>query len=119
MLLSLLTLSASLAALVVGAAIVPRETFVLNQERATSVRTRGPAALARAYLKYGAIVPGHVQAAVGLQKRSENECREGQTGTAAAIWDPSLDYQEFITPISIGTPPKTFNFDCDTGSSDK
>lgn len=85
-------------------------TFSVTQARNPSYLENGPLALARAYRKYGVPVPGDLAAAVAraVSKRD--------TGNVTAT--PEDFDTEYLAPVSIGTPPKVFNLNFDTGSSD-
>lgn len=74
-------------------------------------------AVANLYRKYNKPIPEGLANAVERHsaKMSANRLSNG-TGTAAAI--PGRDDVEYLTPISIGTPPQVLPLDIDTGSSD-
>lgn len=99
----------------------------------------GPAALARAYAKYGVPVPEHVAAAAvsrasALKAESvRNFIRSGSStsssssfraavassnGTGTAPATPDHGDLEYLVPVKIGSPAQTLNLDFDTGSSD-
>ena len=72
----------------------------------------GPAALAKALRKYGAVVPENV-----LQAASRSgPLAPRDSGTAVAT--PTEYDSEYIVPVDIGTPAQTLNLDFDSGSSD-
>ncbi|KAK3328772.1 secreted aspartic proteinase precursor [Apodospora peruviana] len=111
-------LVATLAAGGLAGAIPPRigttntGTTSLTQVRNTNfVRNQhGPIALAKAYRKYGVPLPADLKSAVTriVQKRS----------TGSAKTTPEEYDNEYLTPVSIGSPAQTLNLDFDTGSSD-
>jgi len=114
-------LVATLAAGALGSAIPPRVGTFKGTYSAQQVRNpnftgkHGTLALAKAYLKYGAKMPGDLESAVvriladlGLDRRD--------TGTATTT--PEQYDAEYLTPVSIGTPAQVLNLDFDTGSSD-
>ena len=70
----------------------------------------GPFALYKALRKYGAPIPDELSASVQrmVSKRA----------TGSAVATPELYDTEFLTPVSIGTPPQNLNVDIDTGSGD-
>jgi hypothetical protein len=74
-------------------------------------------AVAKLYRKYNKTIPEGLANAVKRHSANlpTNRMSNG-TGTAAAI--PGLDDVEYLTPISIGTPPQILPLDIDTGSSD-
>ena len=74
----------------------------------------GPAALAKAYAKYGVPVSAKLRAAVELAKTNNPTARS--TGSAPAT--PDGGDLEYLVPVQIGTPAQTLNLDFDTGSSD-
>jgi hypothetical protein len=74
-------------------------------------------AVAKLYRKYNKTIPEGLANAVGRHGANLPTTRMSNgTGTAAAI--PGLDDVEYLTPISIGTPPQILPLDVDTGSSD-
>ncbi|PNY21206.1 Uncharacterized protein TCAP_07266 [Tolypocladium capitatum] len=74
----------------------------------------GHNALAKAYRKFGMVVPQGLADTLAAQntKRSENGTK--QTGTVEA--DPKKNDVEFLSPVTIGG--QKLNLDFDTGSSD-
>jgi len=85
-------------------------SFSVGQVRNTRYVRHGPIALAKAYHKYGVPIPDDLASAIAslLQKRST-----GSETTTPAEYDV-----EYLTPVSIGTPPQVLNLDFDSGSSD-
>jgi aspergillopepsin I len=83
--------------------------FSVHQVRNARHVRSGPMAMAKAYHKYGKALPADLAAAVArISKRA--------TGSEAA--NPVKYDIEYLTPVSIGTPPQVLNLDFDTGSSD-
>lgn len=83
----------------------------------------GPAALARAYAKYGSEIPPHVAAAAAnrarvLKAQSLHNVRRAGNGTGTAPANPDHGDLEYLVPVKIGSPAQTLNLDFDTGSSD-
>lgn len=76
-----------------------------------------PVAIAKMYRKYNETIPDGLAYAVKRQtaKLPANRLSNG-TGTALAF--PGTYDHEYLTPISIGTPPQVLTLDIDTGSSD-
>lgn len=75
----------------------------------------GPFALAKAYIKYGAPVPGDLSAAVA---RLLQELGLDKRATGSVVATPAQYDAEYLSPVSIGTPAQTLMLDFDTGSSD-
>ncbi|KAK1964590.1 secreted aspartic proteinase precursor [Colletotrichum sublineola] len=107
-----LALASTAAALPAGAQ--QERGFSVEQVRNTRYVRSGPLALAKAYRKYKVPLPADLASVVanisaaGVVQRS--------TGSVAA--NPDEEDVEYLSPVQIGTPPKTFNLDFDTGSAD-
>ncbi|ORY61643.1 eukaryotic aspartyl protease [Pseudomassariella vexata] len=85
--------------------------FSVEQVRNPGYVRNGPAALAKAYLKYGQPLPEGLAATIAnltLSKRA----------TGSATTTPEEYDIEYLTPVQIGTPAQTLNLDFDSGSSD-
>ncbi|KAI1496326.1 aspartic peptidase domain-containing protein [Biscogniauxia marginata] len=88
-------------------------TFSAPQIRNPHFRAHGPAQLARTYIKYGVALPE------GLAKfLSDLEELFTKRDSGSATATPEKDDLEYLTPVSIGTPPQQLNLDFDSGSSD-
>ncbi|KAI2606300.1 endothiapepsin [Hypoxylon fragiforme] len=86
-------------------------TFSVPQVRNPGFKPHGPAQLARTYIKYGAKLPdglARILADLNIFRRD--------TGSAKAT--PEQYDIQYLTPVSIGTPPQVLNLDFDSGSSD-
>ncbi|KAM0425753.1 hypothetical protein ACHAPT_009001 [Fusarium lateritium] len=79
----------------------------VQQVKNSNFKRDGTRALIKAYRKYGIALPEHL--AKGIHGRSD-------TGSAVTV--PVNNDAEWLTPVQIGSPPKTFQMDFDTGSSD-
>lgn len=93
----------------------PRGNFSIEQIRNPQFVRNGPLALAKAYAKFGAPVPADLQAAVSKIK-AEYGVSKRTTGSVTNT--PEQYDSEYLSPVSIGTPPQVLNLDFDTGSSD-
>ncbi|KAH6995518.1 secreted aspartic proteinase precursor [Ilyonectria sp. MPI-CAGE-AT-0026] len=88
--------------------------FSVTQVKNNKFSTKnGPLALAKVYKKYGVAVPAELAATVDKIKETNVRRAEGDATTTPTDGD-----SEWLTPVSIGTPPQTLNLDFDTGSSD-
>lgn len=86
----------------------PAGSFTVTQRPNPNFRHRttdGPAALRHAYLKYNVSSKANVLAA-------------NETGNVTATPFPASYDREYLSPVSIGTPPQILDLDFDTGSSD-
>jgi hypothetical protein len=84
-----------------------------NYDNSTFV-PRGPLAMYKTYLKYGKPVP----AALAKTVADYRAAKLAKRVAGSAVTSPAEGDEEWITPISIGTPAQTLNMDFDTGSSD-
>ncbi|KAG5806825.1 hypothetical protein H9Q74_009309 [Fusarium xylarioides] len=92
----------------------PRSTFSVPQvgnPNYIGYATSGPAALARAYAKYGKALPDYVHKAVEHAKAAFND--EG-----SVINEPQVYDSAYLCEVSLGSPPQSLFLDFDTGSSD-
>lgn len=87
--------------------------YSIAQVKNTKYTKSGPLALAKVYRKYGVRLPTDLAAAVTKVKAANTRRDEGNATTTPADND-----SEWLTPVSIGTPPQVLNLDFDTGSSD-
>ncbi|KAL2159397.1 hypothetical protein VTH06DRAFT_2401 [Thermothelomyces fergusii] len=83
---------------------VPNPNFIRN----------GPVQLARIYHKYGVPLPHDVREAVARLRADITLKRSN----GSAETNPEANDVEYLTPVSIGTPPQVLHLDFDTGSSD-
>ncbi|KAI1778474.1 endothiapepsin [Hypoxylon cercidicola] len=111
---STLVLVAAVAGIANATPTPPRTkvgTFSVPQVRNPGFKPHGPAQLARTYLKYGAKLPDNlarIMADLSVFRRD--------SGSAKAT--PEQYDIQYLTPVSIGTPPQQLNLDFDSGSSD-
>ncbi|KAL2195550.1 aspartic peptidase domain-containing protein [Corynascus similis CBS 632.67] len=116
-------LTAAIFAIGVAAGLLPRSSiaseilrsgsFSLRQVRNPNFVRNGPIQLAKIYHKYGVPLPNDIRAAVA---RIRSDTRKRSNGSAET--HPEANDVEYLTPVSIGTPPQVLNLDFDTGSSD-
>ncbi|KAL2174209.1 aspartic peptidase domain-containing protein [Thermothelomyces heterothallicus CBS 202.75] len=116
-------LVAATCAVEVCAGVLPRSsstptsfgsgTLSLKQVRNPNFVPNGPVQLARIYHKYGVPLPHDLREAVARFRADTRKRSNGSTET-----NPEANDVEYLTPVSIGTPPQVLNLDFDTGSSD-
>ncbi|KAF4446567.1 putative endothiapepsin precursor [Fusarium austroafricanum] len=106
---SLITSGLASFTLVAGLPTVssPNEHSV-QQVRNPVYKRSGIAALSKIYRKYHIDLPEHLA----------NSALARRDGTGAVANRPIDDDAEWLTPVQIGNPPRTFQMDFDTGSSD-
>ena len=76
----------------------------------------GPLTLARVYQKYRRAIPEPLARALSAADTAKLHKRGNETGSVSAKpeqWDT-----EYLTPVSVGTPPQKLNVQIDTGSAD-
>jgi len=74
----------------------------------------GPLHLAHALNKFTKKIPEHIDVAA-----KNDKAKKQQTQQAGGVTASSIDYdEEYLCPVSIGSPAVTLNLDFDTGSSD-
>ncbi|KAI1081510.1 aspartic peptidase domain-containing protein [Whalleya microplaca] len=91
------------------------------QVRNSKFRPHGPAQMARTYIKYGAPLPeglAKIMAALNIDLDLGLDILKRQNGSGSAVTTPEDKDIQYLTPVSIGTPPQTLNLDFDSGSSD-
>ncbi|KAK4097427.1 Asp-domain-containing protein [Parathielavia hyrcaniae] len=88
-------------------------TVSLRQVQNPNFVRNGPIQLAKIYHKYKAPLPNDLSTAV---ERIRNSLGKRPTGSAET--NPQEHDIEYLTPVSIGTPPQVLNLDFDTGSAD-
>ncbi|KAF5649423.1 endothiapepsin precursor [Fusarium sp. NRRL 52700] len=106
---SVLTSGLSSFTLVAGLpTVTPPSEHSVQQVRNPVYKRNGIAALDKIYRKYHIDLPEHLKNSVLVRRDS--------TGTVAN--KPIENNAEWLTPVQIGNPPRTFHMDLDTGSSD-
>lgn len=107
-------LSASTAAgVAIPSARSESGSFAVHQARNENYAGRsGSLALARAYLKYGVVLPDSLKKAVA----GVGDVAKRESGSVAN--DPTTNDNEYLVEVQIGTPAQTLKLDFDTGSSD-
>jgi aspergillopepsin I len=114
------TFGAFIVSLVLGSGLVTAlpaapstkdTSFSLTAKHNGKFKHNGPAALAKAYRKYGKNVPEDVANAVHRLHHAKRT-----TGSDTTV--PQQYDSEYLTAVQIGTPAQTLNLDFDTGSSD-
>ncbi|EFZ04356.1 peptidase A1family protein [Metarhizium robertsii] len=109
-LVSLVVASSLATALPTTPSSTPAGNVSVTAKHNANFTRNGPAALAKAYRKFGKPVPVDVANALSRQNSKRT------TGS-----DPNSPQQydiEYLAPVQIGTPAQTLNLDFDTGSSD-
>ncbi|KAI0484031.1 aspartic peptidase domain-containing protein [Xylariaceae sp. FL0804] len=101
-------------ALLEGHSFSVRQVHNRNYAR---TRKYGAELRAKAYLKYGAPMPESVALAVDRNTAKKVKRTHGSAVATSETLAGEPDV-EYLAPVSIGTPAKTFNLDFDTGSSD-
>ncbi|KPM42973.1 Endothiapepsin [Neonectria ditissima] len=91
----------------------PNSNFSVRQVKNPKYTRDGRRALAKAYRKYGVTLPASLASSTHDGRALH---RRNDTGSATTL--PVQNDSEWLTPVEIGTPPKTFQMDFDTGSSD-
>lgn len=115
-LLAIVTLPFSTTAVQSGHTQHEARTNTIHQVRNENYRenTRsGPLALARAYRKYGKPVPEPLARVLSSWNMYKRDNETSSVAASPEEWD-----SEYLTPVSVGTPPQNFNVTIDTGSSD-
>ncbi|AEO66262.1 0954570f-9a11-4458-a6b1-a77aee7c61ff [Thermothielavioides terrestris] len=87
-------------------------TFSVQQVHNPSYVKHGPTELFKARRKHGGNITQELLAAVA------SPSSKAANGTGSATNTPQNGDAEYLTPVSIGTPPQVLNLDFDTGSSD-
>ncbi|CAG1993010.1 unnamed protein product [Fusarium graminearum] len=106
---SLLTSGLASFSLVAGhPTVTPPTKHSVQQVRNPVYKRDGIAALLKVHRKYHIDLPDYL-ATSALARRD---------GTGAVTNRPIDDDAEWLTPVQIGNPPRTFQMDLDTGSSD-
>jgi hypothetical protein len=106
---SLLTSGLASFPLVAGLpTVTPTTEHSVQQVRNPVYKRDGIAALLKVHRKYHIDLPDYL-ATSALARRD---------GTGAVANRPIDDDAEWLTPVQIGNPPRTFQMDLDTGSSD-
>ncbi|KAH7161880.1 aspartic peptidase domain-containing protein [Dactylonectria macrodidyma] len=87
--------------------------YSVQQVQNPHYKRDGLRALAKAYRKYGVTLPESLSTS-----KQSGKNRRAADATGSAITLPVDNDAEWLTPVQIGNPPKTFQMDFDTGSSD-
>jgi hypothetical protein len=88
--------------------------FTVPVRPRTAANLAGPLALAAAHNKFGTHIPEDIRIAAENARASIEEKRA--TGSVNAV--PQEYDQEYVSPVSLGTPAQSLPLDFDTGSSD-
>ncbi|KAF4470697.1 aspartic ase precursor, partial [Fusarium albosuccineum] len=96
--------------------------FSVHQVKNPNFVTNGPQAIARAYAKYGVIMPEALAEVVRKNKKQHSKRSGGNEGAGrsqgSVVTTPEPGDYEWLTPVQIGTPGVTLNLNFDTGSAD-
>ncbi|KAK3393915.1 aspartic peptidase domain-containing protein [Podospora didyma] len=87
-------------------------TFSIRQVKNPRFSRHGPLALAKIYRKYRVPFPDDLRAFM------DHFSHTMKRTTGSASTTPESDDVEYLTSVSIGTPPQVLNMNFDTGSSD-
>ncbi|KAK1752766.1 aspartic peptidase domain-containing protein [Echria macrotheca] len=94
-----------------------RGTISLTQIRNKAFIRNGPLDLAKTYHKYNIPLPADLAAAVARHRQPSRPKRSSDAHGSAET-TPGPHDVEYLTTISIGTPPQNLSINIDTGSSD-
>lgn len=95
----------------------PTGGFTVHQVPSNSkIQRIGASERLKTLQKFGAVVPDHVKVAATAAKKKASAADAQQSGAVATT--PEVYDQEYLCPVSIGTPAQTLNLNFDTGSSD-
>lgn len=93
--------------------------FSVTQVRNPKFTKDGTRALIKAYRKYGITLPASLASFKPQDKKTrQRRAAASANETGSAVTLPVEGDAEWLTPVQIGSPPKTFQMDFDTGSSD-
>ncbi|KAH7129730.1 aspartic peptidase domain-containing protein [Dactylonectria estremocensis] len=87
--------------------------YSVQQVQNPHFKRDGIRALAKIYRKYGVTLPESLSSST-----QSGKTRRAANASGSAITVPVDNDAEWLTPVQIGSPPKTFQMDFDTGSSD-
>ncbi|KAI5460219.1 aspartic peptidase domain-containing protein [Mariannaea sp. PMI_226] len=87
--------------------------FSVQQVKNSKFTRDGRSALVKTYRKYGVTLPKSLS-----DSPRGDKTRLRRNATGSAVNQPVDNDAEWLTPVQIGSPPKTFQLDFDTGSSD-
>ncbi|OAR00818.1 hypothetical protein LLEC1_04837 [Akanthomyces lecanii] len=111
------TLSLAAVAWSVAVTAVSETTFSLSAMPNNSTRINLVTTYARIYHKYNRSLPEALSSALQHQQGALAARGGGEAGTAIA-YPSSINDGEYLIDVDVGTPPKRFRLNLDTGSSD-
>lgn len=110
--------AATAAAAISGTAVAFDTTFALSVEPRNRTGLNLVGAYAQLYHKYNVPLPAPISAALLQQQQQQQQGLAGRDEGSTTTYPSSATNGEYFITVDIGTPPKRFALNPDTGSSD-